>query len=77
MNPEERRLLERTLKLSEENNQMLRSMRRTTRWAIVWGVVRFAVIAGSLVIGYLSLEPYLGSIGETFKQAQGILSGFR
>ncbi|MBX4199164.1 hypothetical protein KW800_02770 [Candidatus Parcubacteria bacterium] len=77
MNPEDRELLKRTLQLSEENNKMLRKIRRNSRWIVVWGVIKFAVIIGSLVIGYLSLEPYLGSVGESFKQAQGLLNTFQ
>jgi hypothetical protein len=77
MNPEEKRLLERTLKLSEENNEILRSIRRKFRWAILWGVIKFAVIAVPLIIGYLYLEPYFGSFSETFKEAQQVLQVFR
>lgn len=77
MNPEERRLLERSVKLSEENNAMLKKMRRAARWAILWGIIRFALIVVPLVVGYLYLEPYLGSLNETFKQAQSILQGFK
>ena len=77
MNPEDRELLKRTLQLSEENNKMLRKIRRTARWATVWGVIKFIVIVLSLVIGYLSLEPYLGSVNETFQQAQSVLNQFR
>jgi hypothetical protein len=77
MNPEEKRLLERTLKLSEENNEILRSIRRKFRWAILWGVIKFVVIAVPLIIGYLYLEPYFGSFSETFKEAQQVLQVFR
>lgn len=77
MSPEEKHLLERTLKLSEENNDILRSLRRTHRWAILWGIIKFAVIVVPLVIGYLYLEPYLGPLGDSLKQAQGLLSNFK
>jgi hypothetical protein len=77
MNPEERRLLERTLKLSEENNEILRSIRSKFRWAILWGVIKFVVIAVPLIIGYLYLEPYFGSFSETFREAQQVLQVFR
>lgn len=73
MSPEERLLLERTLKLSEENNQILLSMKRRIYWAFLWGVIKILIIAIPLVIGYLYLEPYFGSFGQTFQDAQGII----
>lgn len=77
MNPEDRLLLQRALKLSEENNEILRSMRRKFRWAFIWGIVKIVIIVVPLVIGFLYLEPYFGSIGETFREAQGVLEIFR
>jgi hypothetical protein len=77
MNPEERRLLERTLKLSEENNQMLKRMRRFARWGIVWGVLKIAIIFVPIILGYLYLEPHFGPISDTWKQAQGIINTFK
>lgn len=77
MSPEEKRLLERTLKLSEENNEILRSIRRKFRYAILWGVIKFVIIAIPLIIGYLYLEPYFGSFSETFREAQQVLQVFR
>lgn len=77
MNPEEKRLLERTLKLSEENNEILRSLRRKFRWAILWGIIKFAIIVVPLIIGYLYLEPYFGSFADTFREAQGVLEIFK
>lgn len=77
MNPEERLLLERTLKLSEENNRILKKMQRTARWAIIWGFIKLALIIVPLVIGYFFLEPYLqeavsnyDGIKETFETLQ-------
>jgi hypothetical protein len=77
MNPEEKRLLERTLKLSEENNEILRSMRSKFRWAILWGIIKFVIIVIPLIIGFLYLEPYFGSFAETFREAQQVLEIFR
>lgn len=77
MNPEERHLLERTLKLSEDNNRILKKMQRAARWAIVWGVIKLALIIVPLVVGYFVLEPYLeeavtnyDSVKEAFQTLQ-------
>ena len=74
MSPEEKALLERTLKLSEENNQILRKMQRTARWAVVWGFIKVAIIVVPLVVGYLYLQPFLGQALDNFKQVQGLLN---
>ncbi|MEX2014209.1 MAG: hypothetical protein WD896_02540 [Parcubacteria group bacterium] len=74
MNPEDRVLLERSLKLVEENNHILRKMQRTARWAIIWGFIKVALIVVPLVIGYLYLEPFFDQALENFKSIRGFLS---
>ncbi|MEK7461876.1 MAG: hypothetical protein AAB586_02275 [Patescibacteria group bacterium] len=59
MNPEEKTLLERTLRLSEENNQILHKIQNRARWAVLWGFIKVAIIAIPLVAGYLYLQPFL------------------
>jgi hypothetical protein len=77
MNPDERQLLERTLKLSEENNQMLRKIRRTTRWAFVWGVIKLVILIVPFLIAYMYLEPHFGTLGNTFEKAQEIINLYK
>ncbi len=75
MNPEDRELLKRVAKLSEENNAMLHKIRSTARWAVVWGFVKvliFIVIPVVLAVHYLT--PYLGTLQKTLSQAQGALN---
>lgn len=74
MTPEEKHLLERVAKLSEENNGILRGIRRTTRLSFVWGVIKIAVFSLPFIIGYFYLEPYFGTIGETLKKAGDTLN---
>ncbi len=73
MTPEEKHLLERVEKLSEENNDILKGIRRTTRLSFVWGVIKIVIFFIPFVLGYLYLEPYIGTMSETFKQAQEAL----
>ena len=75
MNPEEKVLLERTLKLSEENNQILRKMQRAARWAILWGFIKVAVIIVPLVIGYFYLQPFLDQALENFNSVKELING--
>jgi hypothetical protein len=75
MNPDEKRVLERLEKLTEENNEILRSIRSKARWAVFWGVIKIAIFVVPFLIAYFYLEPYLGTFGETLKQAQEVLNG--
>lgn len=66
MNPEEKVLLERTLKLSEENNKLLHKIDRKTKWAVLWGFIKIAIIVVPIVAGYLFIEPFLRPAIENF-----------
>ncbi|OHB05871.1 MAG: hypothetical protein A3B22_02695 [Candidatus Zambryskibacteria bacterium RIFCSPLOWO2_01_FULL_47_33] len=74
MNPEEKVLLERALKLSEENNQILRKIERRARWAVLWGFIKVAIIIVPLVVGYLYLQPLLDQALENFKSVKELLN---
>jgi len=74
MSPEEKVLLERTLKLSEENNSILHKMQRAARWAILWGFIKVAIIIVPLVAGYLFLQPFLGQAMDNLESVKGLLN---
>ena len=74
MSPEEKVLLERTLKLSEENNSILHKMQRAARWAILWGFIKVAIIIVPLVAGYLFLQPFLGQAMDDLESVKGLLN---
>jgi hypothetical protein len=74
MNPEDRLLLERSLKLAKENNQILRRMQRAARWALVWGFIKAVIIIIPLVIGYLYLEPYLDQAIDNYQSVRELLN---
>ncbi len=77
MSPEEKALLERTLKLSEESNQILRKMQRTARWAILWGFIKVAIIVVPLVAGYIYLQPFLEQALDNYNSAKDLLNTIR
>ncbi|MBX4200472.1 hypothetical protein KW790_03385 [Candidatus Parcubacteria bacterium] len=64
MDPEERRLIDRALKISEENNRILHRLQRAMRWSALLGFIKVLLILAPFVIGYFYLEPYLGSISN-------------
>lgn len=67
MNPEEREMLERLLKISEHNNRILRVMRREVLWSRFFKVFYLiAIIAISYAI-YYYLQPYLGNLDSAMQ----------
>ncbi len=75
MNPEERQLLERTLKLSEENSEILKKINRRARWSFLWGFIKACVIIIPLVIGLLYLQPFIDKASSNFHDIQDLLNG--
>ncbi len=65
MSPEEKSLLERTYKMAEENNAILRSIRRTARIGTVMKVLYWVVIIGLSVGAFYFLQPYLEFMKST------------
>ncbi len=73
MNPEEKSLLERTLKMAEDNNAILRSMRRTSRFSATMRVIYWIIVLGFAASAYYFVQPYLMSMFSIIGQAQQIL----
>lgn len=69
MNPEERQLLERSLKLAEENNAILKKVQSQAKRAAVYGFIKMGLYVLPLVIGYFFLQPY---INDAFKNYDNI-----
>ena len=74
MSPEEKQLLERTLKLSEENNRILKKLNSRARWAFFWGFLKACIIVIPLVIGLFYLQPYLDQANTNFNSIKELLN---
>jgi hypothetical protein len=59
MDPHDKQLLEETAELSKENNKMLRSMLRATRWSQVLSLAKWFLIIAVTVGAYYYIQPYL------------------
>ncbi|MDQ5893141.1 MAG: hypothetical protein QG640_152 [Patescibacteria group bacterium] len=59
MTPEERSLLERTYKMAEENNEILRSIRRSNRWSMAVKAIYWIVIIGLSIGAFYFIQPYI------------------
>jgi TRAP-type C4-dicarboxylate transport system permease small subunit len=70
MTPEERELLTKSIKISEENNRMLRSMRRSARFSSFLRLVYWALIIGSAIWTYYFIQPYLEAVMKGYTEMQ-------
>lgn len=59
MSPEERDLLTRSIKISEENNKILRSMRRSARFSSILRILYWLIILGIAFGSYYVIKPVL------------------
>ena len=76
MDPESKKLLEETHELAKENNEMLRSMRRSMRFARFMSILYWVFIIGSAVGAYYLLEPYITQLQGVYGNAKSTLGGF-
>ncbi len=74
MSPEEKLLLERSLKLSEDNNRILKKMERRLRWTFIWGFLKLAIILVPILVGLMYLEPHFKTIEEDYYKFRSLLS---
>ena len=74
MDPEQKNLLDRLVKLSEDNNRILHKMRRSARWGMFWGFVKFLIIAIPVVAGIIYLQPRLANLSNDYSQVKGSLN---
>jgi len=75
MTPEEKDLLKRVAELSEENNDMLRSMRRSMRLARFMSILYWVVIIGSAIGAYYFIQPYIDFFGSAYGGAKDSVGG--
>lgn len=59
-----RKLLEKNLKVSEENNKILHKMHRSMKWASILRAIYWVVIVGSAVGAYYFLQPFIDGARE-------------
>ena len=71
MDPESKRLLQNTLALVEENNKMLRKVRRSQKITTFLRVVYWVITIGIAVGAFYFLQPFISQI-EKYIQSTGI-----
>ncbi|MFA5778361.1 MAG: hypothetical protein WC870_02650 [Candidatus Paceibacterota bacterium] len=73
MQPEEKKLLEQTYELVEENNRMLHSIKRTMFMARIMSVLYWVLIIGVSVGAFYFIQPYLDQLMDTYSGAKSNL----
>jgi Sec-independent protein secretion pathway component TatC len=66
MDPEMRELLEKNLALSEDNNRILRQLRRAQRFSLLWKIFYLLVFLGGAAYAYTYLRPYYEGVVTTY-----------
>ena len=70
MTPEERELLTESIKLAEENNKMLRGIRRNARIGNFIRIVYWLIILGTAFGVYYYTQPYINAIIKSYNGMQ-------
>jgi len=73
VDPQSQQLLEETAELAKENNQMLRSMRRSMRWSQIMNTVYWLFIIGTAIGAFYFLQPYIAQLESAYNSASGVL----
>jgi len=70
MDPESKKLLEDTLALAQENNQILHSIKRSMWFARIMSILYWVLIIGSAVGAYYFIQPYIDQLMSIYGGAK-------
>ena len=71
MEPESRKLLEETYRLTEENNRMLRKIRKVQKLTTLLRILYAVIILGLAVGAFYYLNPYLDGLIHIYTSVSG------
>lgn len=77
MDSQDRELLQKTFQLAEENNAMLRKMRRSMRVANAMRIVYWLIIIGLSVGALYFIQPYIDQLLQVYSGAQSDLQSLQ
>jgi len=72
MEPELKKMMRENLELSQENNKLLRKMRRSILWGRLFNIVYWLVIIAAMFGAYYVLQPFIEGLLGAY---QSLLSG--
>jgi hypothetical protein len=73
MNPNEKELLQKTYDLSEENNKILRGLRRSNRLSSFFRVIYWIIVIVAAYGAYWFIQPYLNLVVNAYGSLQSDL----
>lgn len=76
MQPEEKEMLKKTLELSQENNKMLHSIKRSMLWGRVFRAVYWFIIIGAAIGAYYYIQPYIDEAVRAYGNVKGDIKSF-
>ncbi|HEU0085893.1 MAG TPA: hypothetical protein VFQ59_02960 [Candidatus Paceibacterota bacterium] len=74
MDPELKSKMEEVLQMTEENNKIIKTLRRTIRIGQVIRGVYWLIIIGIAVSAYYFAQPYVEGVKDTYSGAQNDIS---
>ena len=77
MTPEEKGLLEESVRLAKENNKILRGIRRKNRLSSLIHIIYWVLIIGSIIGSYYAIAPYIAPLKEIINTAQNNLGSIQ
>ncbi len=66
MDPDIKEMLEHSIALGEENNRLLKGLRRANRLAFAWRVIYIGIFLGGAAIAFTFFKPYYEGLKETY-----------
>lgn len=63
--------LKKVVKLSEENNTMLRRVDHRAKMAVLWGIFRWAIVIGVALGAFYYIQPYLEQLATIYQSLTG------
>jgi hypothetical protein len=72
MDPESKKLLEETFRLSEENNRMLKRIRKVQKWTTLLRVLYALIVVGIAVGAFYYLNPYVDGLLNIYTGMSGV-----
>jgi predicted MFS family arabinose efflux permease len=73
MSPEERQIMIQISRLVEENNKILRKMRRAALWGRLTHILYWAVIVGASIGTFYYIQPYVEQLQGAYENASALL----
>ncbi len=73
MNEQERQMLQEVIDLSRDNNAVVHKLLRAQRSATLWKLIYWAIVIGSIIVGYYSLQPYIETMMHLYSKVVSAL----